>query len=154
METSGISAKAVEPMKLGADESPKTYEKPVKLEMEPDSYEFSTKGEAEEAAPKEDKLGTLAKKAVAGSLAVSATAPQIGKVSTKISNWFTQGLAQMADDFGRTAQALPKAVPASIKYGAMLIGSVTTFLLATKDSDKDGKLDILESVGKLFNPAS
>lgn len=149
METGNVSVKTVEPMQAKSGEQAKTYEKSVSLEMEPDVVEISGK-EAEEAPKASD---VVMKKIVAGTSGVAICAPQIGKISKKASEFVVNGIKQVAEDFGKSIENIPKALPASVKYATLILGGLSAFLIATKDSDNDGKLDILEGVGKLIKPA-
>ena len=108
----------------------------------PFNYEDSS--EVDMFVPKK-KLPTTGQLITAGATAFG-TAKGIYNKKDVIVDKLKNVLTTVADDFGKTFNGIPKVAQGAIKYGAIAAGAVATFVVTLKDSDNDGKLDILEGL--------
>lgn len=85
----------------------------------------------------------------AGKAAYGITKNNVGKVIASFEKE-AQGLAK---ETGKAFKGISNNVKAYGKYGLAIAAGITTACLVFKDSDKDGKIDLLEAAGKFLCPA-
>lgn len=110
----------------------------VIVESKPDSFE------------KKEKTSLTGKVAVAG-IGAAGFANPIKKIANSLPDKIENTIKNVANDFGKEVN-LPKMFKPIAKYTAIVGLSIGAFMLAFKDSDNDGQLDILEGIKKVLTP--
>ena len=109
------------------------------IKQEPDTYSQTTLS----------GLAIAGGTAIAGGAAAYKTSKGvINKFITSIEN----ELVQFMKEKNKLFKGFPNALKVNMKYIGALLTGVAAAALVFKDSDKDGKLDLLEGVQKLIKP--
>jgi len=119
----------------------------VVLEDKPDTFTKSNK----------TVTGVLLAGGVATSAGVAAyqrTKAFAGKVIDKIEKEFGSYLKELHKGTKDITFTISNKIKVNTKYGAALLAGIGAALIVFKDSDKDGKLDILEAIQKYTQPNS
>ncbi len=109
---------------------------------------------------KEQEPDTFSKKAIAGMALAGGAAITTGtgvyhgcKAGVnKVINGIEKEISAFFSEQGKLFKGIPDKVKINLKYGTALLAGIAAGLLVFKDSDKDGKLDIIEAVQKFINP--
>jgi hypothetical protein len=112
------------------------------------------KQEQDEFSPSNKKI-TASGCAIAGvaALGVGKTVYEGAKNGIgKLINWFEKENNARLSELGKDLQEIPKNLKVNGKYLGAILAGISTALLVFKDSDKDGKLDILEAAQQYVNP--
>lgn len=121
---------------------PKEQPNFIVLDEVPDSFEHKTKITTG---------GVLL--AGAGSISVGSGSYKFAKKGLdKFLTGAEKEISSFCQEIGKTFNGIPANVKASLKYGGAILAAVGSALLFFKDSDKDGKLDIIESLQKFISP--
>lgn len=101
--------------------------------------------------------GVLLAGGVATSTGVAAyqgTKAFTGKIIDKVEKEIGSYLKELHKGTKDITFKLSNKIKVNTKYGAALVAGIAAALIAFKDSDKDGKLDILEAIQKYAQPNS
>jgi len=87
-------------------------------------------------------------------IVATATVPTTLKASEFGINKIMKNSKELAtrifNDFGKTLPSFKRSTIASVKWTGILAGTVIATMLALRDSDKNGQIDLLEGLGKIF----
>lgn len=114
----------------------------IDLESEPDSYTPKAKISAQGYAA-----------AGIGAIGIGHTIYQASKLGLeKFINGAEKEIGTYMKELGKNFTGIPTKIKVNAKYGAALAAAVGVTAMVFKDSDKDGKLDILEAAQKFLTP--
>ena len=136
MSVKGISTENVSFQKSHDKNEPK-----VSLEQKPDTFERKTPTEMLIAG------GTAV---VAGKGAYEGAKT----ISQKGINWIENELKSFMSEAGKTFNGIPNSIKVAGKFAAAAAAGIGAITLALKDTDKDGKSDILEGLAKFVKPSN
>lgn len=114
----------------------------IKVDSEPDSFTPEVKISAQGYAA-----------AGAGALCAGKGIYTLAKLGIeKLIGGAEKEIGSFMQELGKEFKGIPNGIKTSAKYGGAFVAAAGVAALVFKDSDKDGKLDILEAAQKFVTP--
>ena len=113
-------------------------------------YIPETKPDSFEKAPQ--KTHDVTTKIMVGTMGSVAGYKTAKGFANKVIGFIGKEAKEVAADFGKTIKVMPPKVAGIIKWSAIAAGTVFAGILATKDTNRDGRLDVLDAMSNFFKP--
>lgn len=147
MDSSIGSSSYVNAIKIPQDKQKEVIIDVPYKELPPDSCELSTKKSKYNAA-------NVALAGVASLLTGKVAFETVKSKSESVIKWFEKNVAEFMKDAGKNKvfNGFSSKSKAIVKFASAALASIAAFTMTFKDSDKDGQLDITESIQKFLLP--